>query len=142
VTVPSNSLYGRLNKFSLETVDEVSKTALGDKGTQMVYDYFERKSCSPNEIPMNSEVFCTELRNILSVDNSTTRFTAGGTPLGRSVIVERTISRILCCRLGLDTKEAGPVHFPSLTSELRVLYNSREECSSITYHGNQEAVIN
>jgi len=126
----------------LETIDEVLKTALGDKSTQIIYDYLKKKSCSPNEIPMKLEVFSTELKSILYDDNTPTRFSAGVTPIGRFAIIERTISRILCRKLGLDFKETGPVHFPSLISELRVSYNSDEERSSTSHHRNKEAIIN
>jgi hypothetical protein len=127
----------RFDKLILETVDEVLKTALGDKSTQMIYEYLKMKSCLPNEIPMKLEIFSTELRNILSDDSSPTRFSDGVTPMGRSAIIERTISRILCRKLRLDFKETGPVHFSSLISELRMLYNSEKEHSS-TNNDNKE----
>jgi hypothetical protein len=100
------------------------------------------ESCLPNEIPMKLEIFSTELRNILYDDNSPTRFLASVTPMGRCAIIERTILRILCKKLGSNLKETGPILFPSLISELRVLYNSKKEPSSIALRDNKEAVVN
>jgi len=132
---------GRFDKLLLYTVDEVLRTALGDKSTQMIYEYLKMKSCFPNEIQMKLEIFSTELRNILSDDTSPTRFSAGVTPMGRSAIIERTISRILCRKLRLDFNETGPVYFSSLISELRILYNAEEEHSSTRNNDNKESVI-
>jgi hypothetical protein len=139
--VSTNNL-GRFDKMLLETVDEVLRTALGAKSTLMIYDYLKNRSCSPIEIPTKLEIFSTELRNILFEDKSPPRFLGGITPIGRSAIIERTISRILCRKLGLDFKIAGPVDLPSLIPELRVLYRSKEERSSIPNHSNKEAAIN
>ncbi len=132
---------GRFDQLLVETIDEVLRIALGDKSTQIIYEYLKTRLCLPNEIPSKLEIFSTELRNIMSEDPTPTRFTIGVTPLGRSAIIERTISRILCRKLRLEFKVTGPVHFPSLISELRVLYNSRKDHSQMTHQNEKEAII-
>ncbi len=106
----------------------------------MIYDYLKMNSCLPNEIPMKLETFSTELRNILYDDNSPARFLASVTPMGRCAIIERTILRILCKKLGSNLKETGPIQFPSLTSELRTHFNSEEERSLSLLNSKEETV--
>jgi len=130
----------KFDELLLETIDEVLKTTFGDKSTQMIYDYLKMKSCLPNEIPMKLEIFSTDLRNILYDDNSPARFLASITPMGRCAIIERTILRILCKKLGSDLKETGPIHFPSLILELRILFNSEKERSLSLLNSKEETV--
>jgi hypothetical protein len=137
--VSANNLE-RFDKLLLETINEVLKAALGDKSAQMIYEYLKMKSCLLYEIPMKLELFSTELRNILFDYTLLTRFSAGVTPIGRSAIIERTISKILCRKLGLDFKVTGPVNFPSFISELRMLYDS-ENKHTPTNKNSEEAVI-
>jgi len=137
--VSTNNL-GRFDQLLVETVDEVLRTALGDKSTQIIYEYLKTRHCLPNEIPTKLEIFSTELRNILSEDTTPTRFSIGVTTLGGSAIIEKTILRILCRKLGLKFKVTEPVHFPSLISELRVLYNSEKDHSQMTRKDEKEAV--
>ncbi|MBS7615358.1 hypothetical protein KEJ18_06490 [Candidatus Bathyarchaeota archaeon] len=122
----SKHVYDRFDELLVQTIDEVLKASLGDKSAKMIYEYLEKKSCSINEIPNNLTGFSTELRAILANDNAPTRFSLEVTPQGRSTIIERTIARILCQKLGLDFKEKGPVNFPNLISELRRVYNESE----------------
>jgi len=137
--VSTNNL-GRFDQLLVETVDEVLRTALGDKSTQIIYEYLKTRHYLPNEIPTKLEIFSTELRNILSEDTTPTRFSVGVTPLGGPAIIEKTISRILCQKLRLKFKVTEPVHFPSLISELRVLYNSEKDRSQMTRPNEKEAV--
>ncbi|MBS7656689.1 hypothetical protein KEJ33_02045 [Candidatus Bathyarchaeota archaeon] len=103
------------------------KSALGDKSTQLIYEYHKKKSCSIHEIPYNLTVFSTDLRAILLDDTTPTRFSVEVTPLGKSTIIERTIARIFCQKLGLEFKEKGPVNFPILISEFRLTHNNPEK---------------
>ena len=133
--IESTKLYQQVsienpNKFDellLETIDEVLKTAFGEKSTQMIYDYLKSRSCPPNEIPQKPKIFSMELKNIFFDDNSPARFLASVTPMGRCAIIERTILRILCKKVGFNLQETGPINFPSAVSELRIFHNSKEE---------------
>ncbi|MEM2130301.1 MAG: hypothetical protein QXZ70_06855 [Candidatus Bathyarchaeia archaeon] len=123
------SKYGHsiFDDLLVQTIDEVLKAALGDKSTQLIYKYLERRSCPINEIPYNLTVFSKELRAILSDDTTPTRFSVEVTPQGRSTIIERTIARIFCQKLGLEFKEKGPVNFPDFISELKRVHNNPEK---------------
>ncbi len=117
----------KFDELLLETIDEVLRTAFGDRSTQMIYDYLRLRSCPPNEIPQKPEIFSIELRSILFEENSPARFLASVTPMGRCAIIERTILRILCKKIGFSFRETGPINFPSAVSELRILRNSEKE---------------
>ncbi len=117
----------KFDELLLETIDEVLKTAFGEKSTQMIYDYLKMRSCPSYEVPQKLGIFSAELRNILYEDNSPARFLASVTPMGRCAIIERTILRILCKKLGFSLQETGPINFPSAVSELRILHNSEKE---------------
>lgn len=103
----------------LDTIDEVLRHILGDKGTDRFIEYLERRSCLKNEIPSKLDVFSDELRNILSDNPYGGRFTNGISGLGKAAIVERTIARLLYRKLGIDFKEAGPVNLSLLVPQLR-----------------------
>ena len=117
----------KFDELLLETIDEVLKTAFGDKSAQMIYEYLRLRSCPTNELPQKPEIFSIGLRNILFEENSPARFLASVTPMGRCAIIERTILRIMYKKLGFSLQETGPINFPSAVTELRILHNSKKE---------------
>ncbi|RLI29468.1 hypothetical protein DRO50_01490 [Candidatus Bathyarchaeota archaeon] len=105
----------------LKIINETLKYALGDATVKIIYDYLKRKSCPIYEIPRKPEVFSSELRMILQ-SNSGLRFHSSLSALGTVSILERTIVKRLCSKLGVEFNEEGPIVFEDWIKRLREVY--------------------
>jgi len=102
-------------RLLLKTIDETLRYTFGDVTTQAIYDYLEKKSCPISEIPRKLNTFSIELRMILG--------TGRRQILGSAAILEKTILKKLCLKLGIEFNEKGPVVFSDYIKKLREVYN-------------------
>ncbi|MGB8780123.1 MAG: hypothetical protein WCD81_05680 [Candidatus Bathyarchaeia archaeon] len=105
----------------LKTIDEVLVDVLGERNKQVIYDYFEKKSCPMPQIYGRLDVFSEELRNLLG-------FGRGGI-LGSAPILEETILRVLCRKIGVTYDSTKP--FLSYVKELKEKFNQRKSGVSV-----------
>jgi len=124
-TPSSGERMGKFDSLLVETIDEVLRAVLGDRSAQEIYEYLARRSCRRDEIPLKLEIFSTELRNVL-YDSRSSPPSGIISVIGRAAIVERTVVRILCRKIGMGFTETGPVNLPSFISNLRGLYALKE----------------
>jgi len=110
------------DRLLLETIDEVLRSVFGDRGTQRIYDYLERRSCPQMEIPLKLEVFSQEMRNILFDETRHARFSYGISAQGRAAILEKSIAKILCYKMGVSFNETGPINFAFFMRKLKEVY--------------------
>jgi len=100
----------------IKVIDEVLRYALGDMNASIIYAYLEKKCCPLKEIPNNLEMFSTELRNLLG--------SGRGQILGSAPIIEKTILKALCIKLGLKASLENFANFVECVQKLRELYNN------------------
>ncbi|HYB68283.1 MAG TPA: hypothetical protein VEC97_01945 [Candidatus Acidoferrales bacterium] len=100
----------------LKTIDEVLVDVLGERNKQVIYDYLEKKACRMPQIYDKLDVFSAELRNLLGPGR--------GGILGSAPILEETILRVLCHKIGVKYDSAKP--FLSYVKELRETFNQRK----------------
>lgn len=105
----------------LKTIDEVLVDVLGERNKQVIYDYVEKKSCPMPQIYDRLDVFSAELRNLLG-------FGRGGI-LGSAPILEETILRVLCHKIGVTYDSTKP--FLSYVKELKETFNQRKSQVSV-----------
>ena len=105
----------------LKTIDEVLIDVLGERNKQVIYDYLEMKSCHMPQIYDTLEVFSAELRNLLGPGR--------GGILGSAPILEETILRVLCHKIGVPYDPTKP--FLSYVRELKETFNQRKSAISV-----------
>ncbi|MEM3703343.1 MAG: hypothetical protein QXX79_02830 [Candidatus Bathyarchaeia archaeon] len=109
------------DKLLIQAIDKVMKYSLGEVNTMIIYEYFEKRSCPITDIPKNLEFFSMEMRRLLG--------SGRGQILGAAPILEKTILKSLCQKLGISCEIAGPVNFAEYVRKLKESYN----------HGKNEA---
>jgi len=82
------------------------------------------------EIPQKLNVFCLGLRNILEIQT----FNRAGihkdiTTIGITTILEKTITKILCEKLGVEFNEVGPIDFPHYIEKIKKVCYHNESVS-------------
>ena len=106
------------DQLLVSTISEVLQETLGKENAQIVSEYLERRSCSLKEIPKKLDVFSIEMRRLLGC--------CEGQFLGSAAILEETIARVLCFKLGVEFNERLPIIFPNCTEKLRGVYYERK----------------
>jgi hypothetical protein len=106
----------------LKTIDEVLVEVLGERNKQVIYEYLEKKSCHIPQIYDKLDVFSAELRNLLGPGR--------GGILGSAPILEETILRVLCHKIGVTYDSRKP--FSKYVKELKETFNQRK--SQILVH--------
>ena len=99
-----------------KTVDEVLVDVLGERNKQVIYDYLEKKSCHIPQIYDNLDVFSAELKNLLGPGR--------GGILGSAPILEETILKVLCHKIGVTYDSTKP--FLIYVRELKETFNRRK----------------
>jgi hypothetical protein len=100
----------------LKTIDDVFTELFGEINTKIIYDYLERKSCPISEICQKLEVFSMELGILMG--------TGRGQMLGSAGILEKTVLKVLCSRMGIECSP-GRADFPDCVRELKEAYKQR-----------------
>jgi len=96
------------------TIGEVLRDSMGDLNAQIIFEYLEKRSCTMQEIPKKLDIFSIELRRLLGCDR--------GQLLGSAAILEETIARVLCFKLGVKFDEKLPIVFPNYMGKLRQIF--------------------
>jgi len=118
---PINTSEFSLDKFDkllIQVIDEVLRYTLGDLNTSIIYEYLEKRYCPLNDIPNNLEAFSMELKNLLGCGR--------GQILGSAHILEKTILKVLCARLGLKFDFDGPIAFADCIRKLKEMYSNEK----------------
>jgi hypothetical protein len=106
----------------VQVIDEVIRYSLGEINAKIIYDYFKKRNIPLDKIPDNLEFFSIELRRLLGSGRNQI--------LGSAPIIERTILKALCKKLGLECNFEGPVNFAEHVKNLKESYNNRNEAYS------------
>jgi hypothetical protein len=106
------------DKLLILTTGEVLRESLGDLNAQIIFEYLEKRSCPMQEIPKKLEVFSMELRRLLGWNR--------GQLLGSAAILEETIARVLCFKLGVKFDERLPIAFSNYIGRLREVYCAKK----------------
>ena len=101
------------------TIVEVLQESLGVRNAQIVLDYLEKKSCQTRELPDKLSVFSVEMRKLLGSER--------GQLLGSAAILEETIARVLCFKLGVEFEEQVPIVLSKFVEKLRGIYPNKKE---------------
>lgn len=107
------------DKALLDAIDEVLQYTIGDAGTQIIYNYLERRGYPKHEIPNQLDAFSIELRRILG--------NGRGQILGSAPILEEAIAEKLCIKLGTKLDGRLPTAFSTFIRNLKENHNSKEE---------------
>ena len=106
------------------TIVEVLQESLGVLNAQIVLDYLEKRSCPVRELPNKLSIFSVEMRKLLGWDR--------GQLLGSAAILEETIAKVLCFKVGVEFEEQIPIVLSKFAEKLRgVYYNKKETVRSV-----------
>lgn len=106
------------DQLLVSTIREVLEESLGKENAQIVFEYLERRSCPLKEIPKKLDVFSVEMRRLLGC--------CEGQFLGSAAILEETIAKVMCFKLGVEFNERLPIILPKYTEKLRSVYYARK----------------
>lgn len=106
------------DKLLILTIGEVLRDSLGDLNAQIIFEYLEKRSCPMQEIPKKLDIFSIELRRLLEWNR--------GQLLGSAAILEETIARVLCFKLGVKFDERLPIVFSNYVGKLREVYCAKK----------------
>jgi len=120
----------QFDELLLQTIDKTLRSTFGSTATEMIYMYLKTQSCPTSEIPQKLNVFCLGLRNILEIQT----FNRVGihkdiTTLGITTILEKTITKSLCLKLGVEFHEVGPIDFPDYIEKIKTVCHHNESVS-------------
>lgn len=101
------------------TIVEVLQESLGVPNAQIVFDYLEKMSCPIRELPDKLSVFSVEMRKLLGSER--------GQLLGSAAILEETIAKVLCFKLGVEFEEQVPIVLSKFVEKLRGVYHKKKE---------------
>jgi len=101
------------------TIVEVLQESFGVLNAQIVLDYLEKKSCPIKELPEKLYIFSVEMRKLLGWDR--------GQFLGSAAILEETIAKVLCFKLGVEFKERLPIVLSKFAEKMKEAYNHKKE---------------
>jgi hypothetical protein len=101
------------------TIVEVLQESLGVQNAQIVLDYLEKRSCPIRELPDKLSVFSVEMRKLLGSER--------GQLLGSAAILEETIAKVLCFKLGVEFEEKIPIVLSKFVEKLRGIYHNKKE---------------
>jgi len=125
----------QFDELLLQIIDETLRSTFGPTATEMIYVYLKTKSCPTSEIPQKLNVFCLGLRNILEIHTFTRAgihkdiTTLGITTIGITAILEKTITKSLCLKLGVEFNEVGPIDFPDYIEKIKTVFYHNESVS-------------
>ena len=112
------------DQLLIVTIVEVLQESLGVLNAQIVFDYLAKKSCPIRELPDKLSIFSVEMRKLLGWDR--------GQLLGSAAILEETIAKVLCLKLGVEFEEQIPIVLSKFVEKLRgVYYNKKQTVRSI-----------
>jgi len=106
----------------VQVIDEVIRYSFGEINATIIYDYFKKRNISLDKIPDNLEFFSMELRMLLG--------SGRGQILGSAPMLERTILKALCKKLGMECQFEGPINLAEYVKNLKESYNNRNEAYS------------
>ena len=113
----------QIDELVLQTIHKTLRSTFGPTTTEIIYEYLKKQSCPRSEIPRKLNVFCLELRNILEIQASKhVGVPEEITVLGTTAIVEKTIAKRLCKKLGIEFNEVGPIEFPDYIKKIKKVY--------------------
>lgn len=116
----------KFDKLLIQVIDEVIRYSLGDINANIIYNYLQKKACPLTEIPNNLESFSTELRNLLG--------SGRGQILGSAHLLERTILKALCIKLGIKYElENGPIIFAEHVKKIKDVYSHENDTFQVLY---------
>jgi hypothetical protein len=101
------------------TIVEVLQESLGVLNAQIVLNYLEKKSCPIRELPDKLSIFSVEMRKLLGSDR--------GQVLGSAAILEETIAKVLCFKVGVEFEEKIPIVLSKFVEKLRRVYHNKKE---------------
>jgi hypothetical protein len=111
------------DRLLLEAITEVFNDSLGQTNTQILFRYFEAKSCPANDIPRRLVFFSNEMRKIFGFGR--------GLMLGSAVILEQTIAEKFCRKIGTKYHTKGAFVLASYVENLREEYeNEKQTCTT------------
>ena len=108
------------DKMLVESINEVFGYVFGEKTTQIIYGYLEKRSCSIFEIAEKPYIFSSALRTILGSRGGQIIFSSRAGIL--TPILEKAILKALCHRLGMVFDDSEPVIFEDHVNRLRQAY--------------------
>jgi hypothetical protein len=100
------------------TIVEVLQESLGVRNAQIVLDYLEKKSCPMRELPDKLSIFSVEMRRLLGSER--------GQLLGSAAILEETIAKVLCFKVGVEFEEEIPIILSKFVEKLRGVYYNKK----------------
>jgi hypothetical protein len=103
------------DEFLIEVLDETMRYCLGDRNTEIVYQYLERNGLRKDEIPARLQEFSMELRNIMGTDR--------GQILGYARILEETILEALCIQMKIKFDNPNFNSFAESVKKLEKIYD-------------------
>ena len=102
------------DRILLETIVETFNDSIGEVNTQIIFQYFENRSCPTQDIPQRLAFFSSELRKIFGFGR--------GMMLGSAVILEQAITERFCRKIGAKYSDKGPFAFASFIEKFREEY--------------------
>jgi hypothetical protein len=103
----------------LKTIEEVIKSCLGTLNAQLIFQYMEKNGCPKQEIPHKLDLFTETLDNLVGRGR--------GQFLGASAILQNTILKEMCRKMGVEYSKIGAGYFPAQCGKLREMYLKTEK---------------
>lgn len=113
------------DELLLQVMDDVIRASLGDRSARMIFAHLERMLGSRTKIPSNLDAFSLELRKILSDTGPRFSLSKGISAWGTAALIERTIAKWVCKKLGIPFTAVGPIDFSFFMKDLKDLYKEK-----------------